>query len=1178
MMHSSGLGFPYRYALPLLLVLVAATSTSLAGLTHQYTFNGSASDSVGTAHGTLQGGAALSLSGKASLDGINDYVSFSGAQLNLNSYVDATFEGWFTLDTAPAWQRLFDFGLTSGGLGGDYIFYTPSSGVGDNRVALSNSSPGGGNEDIVAGGSSLTTGRQYHVAVVVDDNSNGGSDTMSLYIDGAFVNSTPLTRTMSGLSNSLAFLGRSLYSSDAYFDGSINEFRIYNNALSPSDVMTSFQKGPDIPDVMAISVYTSSGQVAMSNVSAGSTFAIKHYQISSANGALDTGGWVSLSDRDLDTSGPGNGQSWDESGGSNSTGLAEYYLAGSSTLTPGKRLYLGRAFNPAVFGAGAIADLKFQFALNSGELVPGKVDYITEDADFNNDGDVDGDDFLIWQRHAGTTMGASNNMGDADGNGTVDAYDLRSWEALYGTSPSPLAQSSQAVPEPGTILLAMLPLMLLGELRCYVRRRRQLVCVASPPHCPAAGSVLSRVTRTSSVMLFALFFTGGLAGMAEAATYHVKRLTNDLHIPIYATTAPGDNDRIFVAQLGGVAADGSDGDPITKAEGRIVIYDRTTGLVDYNNPYLVISDTSLFEGVAIPEVGLFSLAFHPDFMTNGKFYVNVAVDHTGTPPTVDTRVSPFKTVLREYTVSDPTSNQADIISSRTILELNQPQFNHNGSWIGFNPFEVAEGKNYLYITQGDGGDQHDPANYGQDNTSWYASLMRIDIDGDDFPGDSLHNYAIPADNPFVGTSGADELFAYGLRNPWRASFDRQTGDLWIGDVGQGRREEIDFIPAGSPGGQNFGWRLREGSVATPTGGVGGPPPPGNVDPVYEYFHTGFGPTSEPDYEGLAVTGGYVYRGSIPEFQGRYFFADSSSGNVWSFDPNDPAGTVINMNDMLAPDEGSIISIVSFGEDENGELLMVDGSGELFQLVRNYPITLTINRDNGNRTMTLTNDSGVVQDIRGYSLQSAFGAIEASNLTPVTGHYDSPPGGNGLVDADDDWQITSTSGDHALFSEESLGDGGSLGIGQSVELSPGDAWIPSPNEDLRLFVTLGDGSEVEASVVFTGNGESAFPRSDLDFDGDVDENDWPLFIGSNLLNLSGMSLAQAYGHGDLDGDLDNDFDDFLLFEADFDEANGPGAFQEFLNSHVPEPNGLLLALLACLHASWFTKRSHFCIHR
>lgn len=505
--------------------------------------------------------------------------------------------------------------------------------------------------------------------------------------------------------------------------------------------------------------------------------------------------------------------------------------------------------------------------------------------------------------------------------------------------------------------------------------------------------------------------------------YHLELLTTDLHIPVAAEMAPGIDDKIFIAQLGGFASDGSDGDDITKAEGRVVVYDRTTGQVDYINPLLVIDDTSLVE-YPNPEVGLFSMAFHPDFQSNGKFYVNVAVEHDGPAPTVDTRVSPFKTVVREYTIDLPSLTVTQ--PPRTILELDQPQVNHNGSWIGFSPTEVADGKRYLYVTQGDGGDQHDPAQYGQDPGSWFGTVMRVDVsDGADaFPGDPDRNYGIPADNPFVGGGGAPEVWAYGLRNPWRASFDAATGDFWIGDVGQGRYEEIDFQPADSPGGENYGWRLREGFHETPTGGanVGGPQPPDGVDPVYEYQH-GF-----DEFEGNSVTGGYVYRGPSADLQGRYIFADNVSGHIWSFDPADPAGTVENMDELLNP-YGNIFAISSFGEDEAGNLLIVDGAGALYQVAK--------------------------------------GA-----------------------------------------------------------------------------------------------------RSDFDDSGQIDLTDWQTFAENHLADLSAFTGPQQYARGDLDLDGDNDYFDFLLFEADFNAANGPGALAAL--RAVPEPAAAWLAVCAIL-VGWRRRR-------
>src|SRR5688500_16668172 len=164
----------------------------------------------------------------------------------------------------------------------------------------------------------------------------------------------------------------------------------------------------------------------------------------------------------------------------------------------------------------------------------------------------------------------------------------------------------------------------------------------------------------------------------------------------------------------------------------------------------------------------------------------------------------------------------------------------------------------LYVAFGDGGSAGDPCESGQDLTTWLGKILRVDAD--------QAPYVVPSDNPFVGVTGDDEIWAYGLRNPYRASFDLATGDLWIGDVGQGAREEVDFQPAASDGGENYGWRLREGSIATPSGGVGGPAPAGAIEPVYDYPRTGA-------FGGSTVIGGYIYRGPDPDLQGLYFFAD-----------------------------------------------------------------------------------------------------------------------------------------------------------------------------------------------------------------------------------------------------------------------------------------------------------------
>ena len=379
----------------------------------------------------------------------------------------------------------------------------------------------------------------------------------------------------------------------------------------------------------------------------------------------------------------------------------------------------------------------------------------------------------------------------------------------------------------------------------------------------------------------------------RAAIVGAERMATGLAQPVFVTHAPGDRDRLFVLTKGG----------------QIRIIDVATKTL-LPTPFLSISGTD-----AVGEGGLLGLAFHPDFADNGKFYVNVTIDNGGI--NLGGAVSPFSNEIREYQVT-ANPNVAGTSFNR-VLSYVQPQDNHNGGWIGFSPVN-----NYLYIMSGDGGGSNDIGNghtsgtgNSQDITNnLLGKALRIDVNGDDFPDDANRNYAIPADNPFVGITGDDEIFDYGLRNPWRSSFDRATGDLWIGDVGQTAREEINVHPAGAPGGINYGWRLREGTIATPSGGVGGSAP-GATDPVYEYPRTG------SDFAGTSVTGGYIYRGPDPTLRGKYIFGDYGSGRYWMFDPADPIGTRQIISGMLIPDVGSLTSPVSFGEDAVGNLYIVN---------------------------------------------------------------------------------------------------------------------------------------------------------------------------------------------------------------------------------------------------------------
>lgn len=382
--------------------------------------------------------------------------------------------------------------------------------------------------------------------------------------------------------------------------------------------------------------------------------------------------------------------------------------------------------------------------------------------------------------------------------------------------------------------------------------------------------------------------------------------------PLYATSPPGDARRLFVVEQGSAAG------------ASIRIVDLVTRAV-LSPPFLTLQDLATGS-----ELGLLGLAFHPEFASNRRFYVNFT--EPGQPPD-EAAVS----VIAELRARGDDPDQADPDSFRTVLRYSQPATNHNGGWIAFGP------DGCLYVATGDGGDANDlgpghseGTGNAQDVTdNLLGKILRLDVDGDDFPLDEDRNYAIPPDNPFVGIDGDDEIWVYGLRNPWRASFDRETGDLYIGDVGQASREEIDLQPAGSPGGENYGWRLREGTIATPAFPQD-PAPPGAIDPIYDYAH-GSGP-----FQGRAVTGGYVYRGPSAALRGHYFFADFASGEIWSFryDGSDPAdfdGTNVleltRWTQTLAPSAGDLRAVSSFAEDARGHLYVIDyADGELFRVV------------------------------------------------------------------------------------------------------------------------------------------------------------------------------------------------------------------------------------------------------
>ncbi|MFG0292831.1 MAG: PQQ-dependent sugar dehydrogenase [Phycisphaerales bacterium JB050] len=355
-------------------------------------------------------------------------------------------------------------------------------------------------------------------------------------------------------------------------------------------------------------------------------------------------------------------------------------------------------------------------------------------------------------------------------------------------------------------------------------------------------------------------------------------VASGLSDPLYVTHAPNDFDRIFIVEQ----------------LGRIRVRDQNTGTLSV---FLDIQGTVLSGG----ERGLLGLAFHPNYAENGYFYVS----YTGSGGTSH---------VARYSVSTADPNVADANSGQILISVSQPFSNHNGGWIGFSPND-----GYLYYALGDGGSGGDPGNRAQNTNLLLGKMLRIDVDG---TNGSTGNYGIPADNPFVGADGRDEIWAYGLRNPWRCSFDRETGDLWMADVGQNSWEEINRERASSTGGENYGWRCYEGN--NPYNLSGCPDSSTMTFPVHTYSRSG---------GNCSITGGVIYRGvNIPGLEGTYFYGDYCSSRVWSFEYS-LFGGVSNFTERTSEIGSGLSGLGSFGEDAYGEIYMCSlFNGRVYKIV------------------------------------------------------------------------------------------------------------------------------------------------------------------------------------------------------------------------------------------------------
>ncbi|MBW2288187.1 MAG: PQQ-dependent sugar dehydrogenase [Deltaproteobacteria bacterium] len=354
----------------------------------------------------------------------------------------------------------------------------------------------------------------------------------------------------------------------------------------------------------------------------------------------------------------------------------------------------------------------------------------------------------------------------------------------------------------------------------------------------------------------------------------VEQIASGLTSPVYLTAPRGDP-RLFVAEAGGV----------------IRIIDNGTILP---TPFLDLGFNST-------EQELLSFAFEPEYDKTGTFYVHWIDDSGDSDDCLD---SDYCVVLSRFEIGSD-ADVADPSSEEVLLAVPQPFDSQNGGAIAFSPVD-----GFLYIGMGDGGSTDDPFNVSQDGSELLGKLLRIDVSPDS-------GYAIPDDNPFKGVAGVrDEIWAFGVRNPYRFSFDRDLGDLWLADEGQDLREEINHEPADGPGGNNYGWDVMEGTACTSPGCDDESLTP----PYHEYAH---------DDDSCSITGGYVYRGTEDTLYGEYFYGDYCSGAIWSINPNTGAGT--NWTAAFGRAAGKRFEIASFGEGGGGALFVLHENGDIFRI-------------------------------------------------------------------------------------------------------------------------------------------------------------------------------------------------------------------------------------------------------
>jgi hypothetical protein len=541
--------------------------------------------------------------------------------------------------------------------------------------------------------------------------------------------------------------------------------------------------------------------------------------------------------------------------------------------------------------------------------------------------------------------------------------------------------------------------------------------------------------------------------------------------------------------------------------------------------------------------GILGHTFAPDFATSGKLYVHVA-DDLGAAGirgqawgSVNNDGARHRIYIREYTLNNPLSNSPTLASSRNIMRWDNPKSDHSGGWLGFQP----DNPNILWILGGDGGNDDGNPNpvegptlapvgggvhlrSGLDPADLLGSLLRVDLSGDDYPGDSNYNYKVPIDNPFYNPGGPDPdpnfaadglndaIWTIGDRSPWGGSFDRQTGDFMWGEVGQVTREEVNFQRKpdaggyGAVGGRNYGWRVLEGTLCAnraeypdnECNSPGSPPVSEMTAPIYDYVHSGqYGTGGAAQFRGRAATGGYVYRGPIAELQGKYIFGDSSSHQIWSMEIDRDAngglgGMVAGSLDDLSQELGlstaggssALLGVTAFSEDVDGNLYYMELGGQVFKIISMAPTaTWNVNSSGDWNTVGNWNTSfGTAPNANTHNV--VFGGVISAARTVYT-----------------DANVTAKSMTFSNANKYAIGGGGII----TLAADAGNALISVTAGSHEIQAALALGSDTDVTVA---------PGTRLDIGNSLNLN-------GRTLNVSGA--GQVFINNNLDtanGTLDN----------------------------------------------------------